>query len=149
MKCVQVFTEAWAGSTEGALPGALGVKCPIRSVEEVKDCVSKSVRVQTGGCCSMLSLKDTAQQLKCVPQPSKPQVPDVASPRIATKERALGVWQTRRIETVLMKWDCVPGNLNHILPTFKVNGDMWTESGFAKLQRLNGDSELEAELFHD
>ena len=37
MKCAHVFTEAWASSTEGALPGALGVKCPIRSVEEVKD----------------------------------------------------------------------------------------------------------------
>ncbi|CAK9020821.1 unnamed protein product [Durusdinium trenchii] len=27
------------------------------------------------------------------------------------KERALNVWQTRRIETVLLKWDLVPGDL--------------------------------------
>eukprot|EP00435_Cladocopium_sp_Y103_P066146 s220_g28.t1 len=64
-----------------------------------------------------------------------------------TQERAVGVWQTRRIETVLMKWDGVPGNLGHIIPTLKVNSDMWTSDTEIKdLQRLNGDSELAAAL---
>lgn len=62
----------------------------------------------------------------------------------SAKDRALKVWQTRRVETVLMKWDGVPGNLGHILPTFKINSDLWTSDVAENLQRLNGDSEPEA-----
>ena len=60
----------------------------------------------------------------------------------------MGVWQTRRIETVLMKWDGVPGNLGHIIPTVKVNSDLWASdtNKIKDLQRLNGDSELAAAL---
>ena len=65
------------------------------------------------------------------------------------EDRALKVWQTRRIETVLMKWDGIPGNLGHIMPTIKVNSDMWTENVFKNLQRLNGDSELEPKPCHE
>ena len=59
----------------------------------------------------------------------------------------MGVWQTRRIETVLMKWDGVPGNLGHIIPT-EVNSDLWASdtNKIKDLQRLNGDSELAAAL---
>lgn len=65
------------------------------------------------------------------------------------EDRALKVWQTRRIETVLMKWDGIPCNLGHIVPTIKVNSDMWTENEFKNLQRLNGDSELEPKPCHE
>ena len=91
----------------------------------------------------MLSLNDTAQQQNSV-HPVKilsvflnlqNQRCLMSQVLVLPLRKALGVWQTRWIETVLMKWDCVPGNLNHILPTFKVNSDMWTESDFAKLQR--------------
>ena len=60
----------------------------------------------------------------------------------------MGVWQTRRIETVLMKWDGVPGNLDHIIPTLKVNSDLWTSDAdkIKDLQRLNGDSGLATAL---
>ncbi|CAL1144013.1 unnamed protein product [Cladocopium goreaui] len=47
-----------------------------------------------------------------------------------------------------MKWDGVPGNLGHIIPTVKVNSDLWTSdtNKIKDLQRLNGDSELAAAL---
>ena len=46
-----------------------------------------------------------------------------------------------------MKWDGVPGNLGHIIPT-EVNSDLWASdtNKIKDLQRLNGDSELAAAL---
>ena len=49
--------KAWANTV--AWPDALGTKCPLRTVDEVKDLTSKAMKVQTGGSVSWLAVQDT------------------------------------------------------------------------------------------
>ena len=54
--------KEWANTV--AWPDALGTKCPLRSVDEVKDLTSKAMKVQTGGSVSWLAVQDTWHVLK-------------------------------------------------------------------------------------
>lgn len=51
--------EDWAISEEGRLGDPIGQRCPLRSVQDIKDYTSKHGRVQTGGSCAMLFTEDT------------------------------------------------------------------------------------------
>lgn len=97
-------------------PTPAGSSCHVLAPEAVSEALKSTTVVTTGGSLSQLRL-------------------DIP---------AYPVWQAKRIELVIQKWDKRPSSITELVGTIKINADMWDQTAPDQLCRASNDSEIAA-----